>query len=274
MIIKAKLCILCFHFKPHEIMDIHHHLFFTLLLLLLPLSSAQENTRSLVIDVNGPVETSPISEQKLNPKLVYEIKVHGFMLWASMGVLMPIGIISIRLMSIKDQSSITLRRLFFLHVSSQMVAVILVTIGAIMSVKNFNNSFNNHHQRLGIGLYVIVWFQALLGFLRPPRGGKARRKWFLGHWISGTSIAILGIINIYTGLHAYTKKTSTSAKLWTILFTAQLSSIVLFYLVQDKWSYIQSQTTFNRNQSVDHNSNISAAENGHVEEVDEIKQSY
>ncbi|XP_010414206.1 PREDICTED: cytochrome b561 domain-containing protein At2g30890-like [Camelina sativa] len=274
MIINSKLCIFCFHFKPHEIMEIHHHLFVTLLLLLLSLSYAQENTRSLVIDVNGPVETSPISE-KLNPKLVYEIKVHGFMLWASMGVLMPIGIISIRLMSIKDQSSITLRRLFLLHVTSQMVSVILVTIGAIMSVKNFNNSFSNHHQRLGIGLYVIVWFQALLGFLRPPRGGNARRKWFLGHWISGTSIAILGIINIYTGLHAYTKKTSTSAKLWTILFTAQLSSIVLFYLFQDKWSYIQSQiTTFNRNQSVDHNSDISAAETGHVEEVDEIKQSY
>lgn len=54
-------------------------------------------------------------------------------------------------------------------ISQQMVAVILVTIGAIMSIKNFNNSFNNHHQRLGIGLYATVWFQALLGFLRPSR---------------------------------------------------------------------------------------------------------
>lgn len=50
-----------------------------------------------------------------------------------------------------------------------MVAVILVTIGAILSIKNFNNSFSNYHQQLGIGLYAIVWFQALLGFLRPPR---------------------------------------------------------------------------------------------------------
>lgn len=106
------------------------------------------------------------------------------------------------------------------------------------------------------------------------RGGKARRNWFLGHWILGTSIAILGIINIYTGLKAYTKKTSTSAKLWTILFTAQLSSIVLFYLLQDKWSYIQSQTTFNRTQSVDHNSNISTAETGHRDEVEETKPAF
>lgn len=114
-----------------------------------------------------------------------------------------------------------------------------------------------------MGLIYIVLFTL------HCRGGKSRRKWFVGHWILGTSIAILGIINIYTGLHAYAIKTSTSAKLWTILFTAQLSSIVLVYLFQDKWSYIQSQTTFNRNQSVDHNSNISTAETGHGDEVEE-----
>ncbi|ESQ51641.1 hypothetical protein EUTSA_v10017123mg [Eutrema salsugineum] len=251
-------------------MKIHHHLLISLLFLLLPLCSSQENTRSLAIDVNGLLESSPISE-KLNPKVVYEIKVHGFMLWTSMGVLMPIGIISIRLMSTKDQPLITRRRLFFLHVTSQMVALTLVTIGAILSIKNFNNSFNNHHQRLGIGLYALVWVQALLGFLRPPRGGKTRRNWFVGHWILGTSVAILGIINIYTGLYAYTQKTSKSVKLWTILFTAQLSSIVLFYLFQDKWSYIQSQTTLNRNQSVDHNSNISTTETSHGDQVEDTK---
>lgn len=103
------------------------------------------------------------------------------------------------------------------------------------------------------------------------RGGKTRRNWFVGHWILGTSIAILGIINIYTGLQAYTRKTSKSDKLWTILFTAQLSSIVLFYLFQEKWSYIQSQSTVNRTQSVDHNSNISTAESGHGDEVEETK---
>ncbi|KAL0673751.1 hypothetical protein Bca4012_001732 [Brassica carinata] len=247
-----------------------HQLFVSLLLVLLPLPlcSSQENTRSLAIDVNSPLDTSPIS-QKLNPKLVYEIKVHGFMLWASMGVLMPIGIISIRLMSMKGQPSICFRRLFFLHVTSQMVAVIIVTIGAVMSIKNFNNSFNNHHQRLGVGLYAIVWLQALFGFLRPSRGGKARRNWFVGHWLLGSSVAILGIINIYTGLNAYTQKTSKSAKLWTILFTAQLSSFVLLYLFQDKWSYIQSQTS--RTQSVDHNSNISTAEPSQGDEIEETK---
>ncbi|MBA0578578.1 hypothetical protein Gorai_020855, partial [Gossypium raimondii] len=36
-----------------------------------------------------------------------------------------------------------------------------------MSIKNFNNSFNNHHQRLGVALYGIIWLQALTGVLRP-----------------------------------------------------------------------------------------------------------
>lgn len=54
-------------------------------------------------------------------------------------------------------------------------------------------------------------------------------------------MAILGVINIYTGLGAYHEKTSRSIKLWTILFTVQISSIVFIYLFQDKWLYIQKQ---------------------------------
>lgn len=38
-----------------------------------------------------------------------------------------------------------------------------------MSIKNFNNSFNNYHQRIGVGLYGIIWLQALVGFIRPQR---------------------------------------------------------------------------------------------------------
>lgn len=51
----------------------------------------------------------------------------------------------------------------------QIVSVLLVTAGAIMSVKNFENAFNNHHQRLGLALYGIIWLPALLGFFRPQR---------------------------------------------------------------------------------------------------------
>lgn len=51
----------------------------------------------------------------------------------------------------------------------------------------------------------------------------------------------MGIINIYTGLEAYHKKTLESTRLWTIIFTAQVSFITFFYLFQDKKEYIQQQ---------------------------------
>lgn len=56
-------------------------------------------------------------------------------------------------------------------------------------------------------------------------------------------MSIIGIINIYTGIRAYHKKTSSSrdSSIWTILFTAQLSCLVLFYLIQDKWEHFQKQ---------------------------------
>lgn len=61
------------------------------------------------------------------------------------------------------------------------------------------------------------------------------------HWILGTIISIVGIINIYTGLNAYHKKTSRSIGLWTVLFTAEISFVGFFYLFQDKWEFLQKQ---------------------------------
>ncbi|KAH0941269.1 LOW QUALITY PROTEIN: hypothetical protein HID58_000906, partial [Brassica napus] len=75
-------------------------------------------------------------------------------------------------------------------------------------------------------------------------GSKRRLKWFLLHWILGTIVSIVGIINIYTGIRAYNKKTSSSSRdssLWTILFTDQLYCLILFYLIQDKREHFQKQ---------------------------------
>ncbi|KAF7815709.1 cytochrome b561 domain-containing protein [Senna tora] len=167
---------------------------------------------------------------KMNPKLEFEITVHGFLLWASMGFLMPIGIIAIRL-SNSEKNQRRLKHIFYVHAFLQNFAVLLATAGAIMSIKNFNNSFNNNHQRVGVALYAIIWLQLLLGIIRPQRGSKRRSVWFFSHWIIGTAVSFLGVLSVYSGLEAYKN----------ILFTAQVTFILFFYLFQDKWSYIQNQ---------------------------------
>ncbi|KAM2859641.1 hypothetical protein COP2_025044 [Malus domestica] len=187
--------------------------------------------------------------KQMSHKLSSEIRLHGFLLWASMGFLMPVGILAIR-MSHGEECGRRLRILFYVHGLSEMLSVLLATAGAVMSFRNFNNSFNNKHQRVGIGLYGLIWLQALIGFVRPHRGSKGRSIWFSVHWILGTAVSLLGVLNIYTGLQAYHEKTSKGIKLWTIIFTAQVSAITFFYLFQDKWLYIQKQGVLLGNEPV------------------------
>lgn len=78
-------------------------------------------------------------------------------------------------------------------------------------------------------------------FFVPCRGSKARSVWFFAHWLLGTSVSLLGVLNIYTGLQAYHEKTSRSIRLWSIIFTAEMSFIAFFYLLQDKWVYTKKQ---------------------------------
>ncbi|KAK6259417.1 hypothetical protein SCA6_013891 [Theobroma cacao] len=217
-----------------------------LIILFLPfISSSQEHVGSIGSHTNNKGNIHKVRSHKL----MFEITLHGFLLWASMGFLMPVGILAIR-MSNREECGRRLKILFYVHAVSQVLSVFLSTAGAVMSIKSFNNSFNNHHQRLGVALYGIIWLQALTGVLRPWRGSKGRSAWFFAHWSLGTAVAILGVINIYTGLGAYHEKTSRSIKLWTILFTVQISSIVFIYLFQDKWLYIQKQGVILGNEPV------------------------
>ncbi|XP_021898480.1 cytochrome b561 domain-containing protein At2g30890 [Carica papaya] len=212
-------------------------------------SSSQEEPKTLATHASG---SKDVVDRTMSPKLQSEVTLHGFLLWASMGFLTPVGILAIR-MSNRECGGRRLKILFYVHTISQIVAALLVTAGAVMSIKNFNNSFNNHHQRIGVALYGIIWLQVLLGFVRPSRGCKGRSGWFLAHWLMGSAMTVLGIINTYTGLEAYHEKTSTSIKLWSILFTCQISFIAFLYLFQDKWPYIQIQGVISGNLQPNHN---------------------
>ena len=57
----------------------------------------------------------------MNPGLQFEIKLHGFLLWASMAFLMPVGILAIRL-SNREGSRRRLRIIFYVHAILQASA--------------------------------------------------------------------------------------------------------------------------------------------------------
>ncbi|KAI7727528.1 hypothetical protein M8C21_003832 [Ambrosia artemisiifolia] len=128
-----------------------------LLVLLLPYvaTSSQQHTEK---------DSTMLNDHRLSLQII----IHAFLLWASMGFLIPIGILIIRL-SNREVQGRRVRIMFFIHAVTQILSVILVAAGAVLSVKNFSNTFNNMHRRLGVALYGLVVLQALSGLLRPSR---------------------------------------------------------------------------------------------------------
>lgn len=207
---------------------------FTLLLLHPPLAECSSRN-------NKQTETLNSIKQQEDYHRKLDIALHGILLWASMGFLMPVGLLIIRMIGTKEFHRTRFKIFYYVHASLQVVSVLLATAAAVISIRKFENSFNNCHQRVGLALYVAIYFQVLCGFRRPKRESNSRRAWYFFHWILGTAICIVGIFNTYTGLKAYHIKMSKSISIWSILFTAQVSFMAFFYLFQDKWDYIQKQ---------------------------------
>ncbi|KAL7616529.1 hypothetical protein Lser_V15G03573 [Lactuca serriola] len=206
---------------------------------LLPFVVSSSNENHLIIPHKYIKQDS--DNHKMSPRLIFEIKIHGILLWASMGFLMPLGVLIVRMFNKEDCSPRKLKAVIYIHVILQILAVLLAFAGAIMSITSFENSFNNNHQRIGLALYAAIVVQTLAGFRRPKRGTKGRTLWYVFHWILGTTISLVGIVNTYTGLKAYHKRTSMNARVWSILFTVEVSFMAFFYLFQEKWGYMQKQ---------------------------------
>ncbi|KAJ9558102.1 hypothetical protein OSB04_012716 [Centaurea solstitialis] len=208
---------------------------------LLPFVASSSNENHIIIPHKYFKQDSHQHHKVISPRMLFEIKLHGILLWASMGFLMPLGVLLIRMFNKEECSPRRLKTVIYFHAILQILAVLLAFAGAILSIMSFENSFNNTHQRIGLALYAAILLQTLIGLRRPKRGTKGRTIWYVFHWIFGTSITLVGIFNTYTGLKAYHKRTSMSSRVWSILFTAEISFMAFFYLFQEKWDYMQKQ---------------------------------
>ncbi|CAN1758995.1 Cytochrome b561 domain-containing protein At4g18260 [Linum perenne] len=78
-------------------------------------SSSQEHVKPTS---NHSLSSVHNHHKQLSQKLLFEIRVHGFLLWASIGFLMPVGILAIR-MSHREECGRRLKILFYVHSISQ-----------------------------------------------------------------------------------------------------------------------------------------------------------
>ncbi|KAM3301406.1 cytochrome domain-containing protein [Capsicum chacoense] len=171
--------------------------------------------------------------------LSFQIILHGCLLWASMGFLMPIGILVIRMTNRHEQCGRRLKIILYTHTTLQILSFLLVTVATIMSIGNFDNSFTNNHQKIGLAIYGAIWLQAATGVFKPDRESKGRSIWFSIHWLLGVTVSLLGIINIYTGLQSYHTRTMKNISVWNLAFTVEIVVYLFIYLLQEKWPYIK-----------------------------------
>ncbi|XP_057763813.1 cytochrome b561 domain-containing protein At2g30890-like isoform X2 [Salvia miltiorrhiza] len=184
--------------------------------------------------------TSKHNLQKVTPKLSYQIKLHAFLLWASVGFLMPISVL-IKRISNSDPSPTKLTIIFYTHAITQVCAVLLATAGGLISIKYFDNSFSNHHQKIGLLFYAAILLQTMLSIWRPQRGSKGRKIWFVFHWLVGIAALLVGVMNVFTGLEAYHERMLEDVRIWRVAFMVELCLMLLVYLLQEKWHYLTHQ---------------------------------
>ncbi|PWZ33669.1 hypothetical protein Zm00014a_033138 [Zea mays] len=208
-----------------------------LLSLLGPSNGASNSTGNNLGESRNRTSSHPL---EVTPGVSFQLRLHALFHWSSFGFLMPLGIILVR-MSSKCRGGRCVRALFYCHAISQTVAVLLATGGAVLSLMNFENSFSNSHQRVGLALYGVMWLQPILGFFRPERGVKVRSLWYFFHWLLGIAICATGIVNVYIGLRTYHERTAKSVRLWTALLTVEVAFLAFFYLMVDRWSYMLKQ---------------------------------
>ncbi|KAL3683152.1 hypothetical protein R1sor_001174 [Riccia sorocarpa] len=174
------------------------------------------------------------------------VKVHGWLMWASMGFLLPLGILLIRMSKLminadEKPSSSRMWTCFYLHVCCQILAIALATGGVGVLFVKVGVGLNFTHQRLGLAIMCLVWCQPFIGLIRPNKGVPVRSVWFFIHWLFGNGAMFLGVINIYIGIRIYEFLSTTSIRTLNIIFSVQIAVMCFWYLLQDRCSHIVSQ---------------------------------
>ncbi|MBA0574990.1 hypothetical protein Golob_024576, partial [Gossypium lobatum] len=87
-----------------------------IVILVLPfVSSSQQHVES----INGSNTNDKDNITKVSHKLMFEIILHGIILWASMGFLVPVGILAIRMSNKEEECGTRHQVLFYVHAVSQ-----------------------------------------------------------------------------------------------------------------------------------------------------------
>ncbi|KAI0523413.1 hypothetical protein KFK09_005808 [Dendrobium nobile] len=152
---------------------------------------------------------------------------HGVLNAVSWGILMPIGAIMARYLRVFKSAD---PAWFYLHVACQISAYVVGVAGWGIGLKLGSDSKGityQTHRNIGIALFCLATLQVFALLMRPNKNHKHRLYWNIYHHLTGYSVIILSVINIFKGFdilepenkwkHAYIAIISTLGGISVIL---------------------------------------------------------
>lgn len=128
--------------------------------------------------------------------------VHGVLNAVSWGVMMPMGAIFARYLKVFKSAN---PAWFYLHASCQTAAYAVGVAGWGTGLKLGSDSAGikfTTHRNIGITLFCLGTLQIFALLLRPKPDHKYRLYWNIYHHVTGYTVIILSIINVFEGFDA------------------------------------------------------------------------
>ncbi|KNA16718.1 hypothetical protein SOVF_086560 isoform A [Spinacia oleracea] len=126
---------------------------------------------------------------------------HGILNAISWGLLFPIGAMIARYVRTIESADPVW---FYIHVGCQISGYAIGVAGWATGLQLGSKSVGivyTSHRYIGIALFALATLQIFALFLRPKKEHKSRFYWNIYHHGVGYAIIILGIINVFKGLH-------------------------------------------------------------------------
>ncbi|EPS28071.1 hypothetical protein PDE_03017 [Penicillium oxalicum 114-2] len=158
-----------------------------------------------------------------------------------------LGLVPISILTIRYYSRWNPFWAFKLHAWFQTLTLLLSTVVFVLGwfAVGPQRSLTNPHHGIGLAIYVIVVFQAFLGwFLHRKESKRVRHhvplKLVFHRWL-GRTLAILGIVQIPLGLTLYGSPKVLFILYSVVVFALLVAYFVLSYLYDDEGFHLASE---------------------------------
>ncbi|KAI3508062.1 hypothetical protein L1887_23062 [Cichorium endivia] len=146
--------------------------------------------------LSGEIAGGGNGNSKINKR-----NIHGILNAVSWGILFPVGVIIARYLRTFPSAG---SAWFYLHGFCQVSAYAIGVAGWGTGLKLGSESKGvkySGHRNIGIALFCLATLQVCALFLRPKVEHKLRLYWNIYHHGTGYAVVVLGILNVFKGLH-------------------------------------------------------------------------